>query len=127
VARFALSALDTRWGLVTGVVLHGCSFALVTITAQIYLNERVDPAWRARGQSLMALLNGGVGNLVGYLGVGLWFTTCASRRDAPWTLFWSGLSLTAAAVLVFFLAAYRGRGAGPLRAAKRVGPIREQR
>ena len=28
---------------------------MVIITAQIYLDQRVDPAWRARGQALMAL------------------------------------------------------------------------
>ena len=117
VLRFALSALDTRSGLVAGVVLHGCSFALVTITAQIYLNERVDPAWRARAQALMSLLNSGVGNLVGYLGVGWWFTHCIPDGDVRWTLFWSGLSLGVAGVLVFFLVAYQGRGAGRLRGA----------
>jgi nucleoside transporter len=70
VVRFALSALDTKAGLIAGIILHGCSFTLVLITAQIYLNQRVDPAWRARAQALMALMNGGVGSLLGYLGTG---------------------------------------------------------
>ena len=64
-----------------------------------------------------SLLNSGVGNLIGYLGVGVWFTTCASDGHVRWTLFWSGLSLAAASVLVFFLAMYRGRGPGGLRGA----------
>jgi MFS family permease len=110
VLRFALSALDTRWSLLTGVILHGGSYALVMITAQIYLNERVDPAWRARAQALMALLNGGVGNMVGYLGVGQWFALCTSAGGTEWTSFWGGLTIATAAVLLFFLAAYRGRG-----------------
>lgn len=112
VVRFALSALDTRAGLLAGVVLHGCSFTLVLITAQIYLNQRVDPAWRARAQALMSLMNGGVGSLIGYLGVGGWFAACTRNGRTAWPVFWSGLSVAVALVLAFFLIAYRGRAAG---------------
>jgi len=112
VVRFALCALDTRTGLIAGVVLHGCSFTLVLITAQIYLDQRVDPAWRARGQALMSLMNGGVGNLAGYLGTGWWFAACTRETRTRWPVFWMGLSAAVALVLVFFLLTYRGRGAG---------------
>jgi nucleoside transporter len=112
VVRFALSALDTKAGLIAGIILHGCSFTLVLITAQIYLNQRVDPAWRARAQALMALMNGGVGSLLGYLGTGGWFAACARDGHTRWPVFWSGLALAVAAVLGFFLFAYRGRGPG---------------
>jgi len=44
VLRFALSAMNGRAWVLAGVVLHGCSFALVFITAQIYLDQRVDAA-----------------------------------------------------------------------------------
>ena len=112
VMRFALAALDTPVGLMAGVVLHGCSFTLVYITAQIYLDQRVDPTWRARSQALMSLMNSGVGSLVGYLGVGGWFASCTDGSETRWPVFWSGLAVAVAAVLVFFLFAYRGRGAG---------------
>jgi nucleoside transporter len=112
VVRFVLSALDTKAGLIAGVVLHGCSFTLVMITAQIYLDQRVDPAWRARGQALMSLMNGGVGNLTGYLGVGWWFAACTQGPQTRWPIFWSGLATAVALVFIFFLVAYRGRGAG---------------
>ena len=75
--RFALSALNTKAWLLLGVALHGASFTLVFITAQIYLDQRVDAAWRARAQALMTLMNSGVGNLIGYLGTGWWFAACA--------------------------------------------------
>ena len=110
--RFAVSALDTRAGLIAGVALHGCSFTLVFITAQIYLDQRVDPAWRARAQALMALTNSGVGNLLGYLGTGGWFALCTRAGTTRWPLFWGGLALSVAAILGFFLATYHGRGAG---------------
>ena len=112
VARYALSALGTRSGLIGGILLHGCSFTLVLITAQIYLDQRVDPAWRARAQALMSLMNGGVGSLLGYLGTGGWFAVCSRDGHTRWPVFWGGLSLAMAAVLGFFLIAYRGRGAG---------------
>lgn len=112
VVRFALSAIGTPWGLLTGVLVHGASFTLVLITAQIYLDQRVEPAWRGRAQALMTLTNSGVGNMVGYLGTGAWFAACTAGGATRWPQFWSGLTVASVAVLVFFLAAYRGRGAG---------------
>lgn len=115
VLRFALCALGTPWGVLAGVIGHGGSYTLVFITAQIYLDQRVDPAWRARAQALMSLMNGGVGNMIGYLGVGAWFASCTSSGVTRWPVFWSGLSLASAAGLILFLASYRGRGTGLLR------------
>ena len=114
VVRFSLCAIATPWGLLAGVLAHGASFTLVLITAQIYLDQRVDPAWRARAQALMALMNGGVGNMIGYLGVGAWFGACMDGGTHRWPLFWTGLALGSAVVLAIFLATYRGRGAGML-------------
>ena len=108
--RYGLAAMGTQWGVVAGVVLHGASFTLVIITAQIYLDQRVDPAWRARGQALMALMNSGLGSVIGYLGTGAWFAACTTSEHTHWTLFWGGLSAASAVVLVFFLAMYQGRG-----------------
>jgi len=114
--RFALCALDTKAWLLAGVLLHGGSFALVYITAQIYLDQRVDAAWRARAQALLALMNSGVGNLLGYLGTGWWFATCTRGDVTRWPQFWSGLGLVVGIVMAYFLAAYRGVGSGFKRA-----------
>lgn len=115
VVRFALCASGTSWGLLTGVLLHGASFTFIFITAQIYLDQRVDSGWRARAQALMSLVNSGVGNMAGYLSVGAWFAACTSGDGTRWSVFWSGITLAAAAVLAIFLVTYRGRGAGLLR------------
>jgi nucleoside transporter len=112
VLRYALCALDGRAWILLGITLHGCSFTLVFITAQIYLDERVDPAWRARAQALMSLMTSGVGNLIGYLGVGAWFAANARPGGENWAVFWSGLAVAVAMVLAYFLLAYHGRGAG---------------
>ena len=112
VLRFALSALNGKVWVLAGVLLHGCSFTLVLITAQIYLDQRVDPAWRARGQALLSLMNGGVGNLLGYLGTGWWFSVCVHAGGSPWPRFWSGLAFAVGMVMAYFLTAYRGIGSG---------------
>jgi MFS family permease len=113
VVRFALCAFDSRPGVLAGVVLHGASYTWIFITAQIYLNERVDPSWRARAQALMSLTVSGAGNLAGYLGVGWWFTANAKPAGFGWPTFWTGLSVASVAVLAYFLIAYHGRGKSP--------------
>ena len=109
VLRFALSALDTKASLLSGIFLHGVSFTLVFVIAQIYLEQRIDPAWRARAQALLSLMNGGIGNLIGYLGTGWWFSECARATETKWPLFWGGLAALVGAVLVYFLMAFRGQ------------------
>jgi len=88
----------------------------VVITAQIYIDQRVDPAWRARAQALLALMTSGVGNLFGYLGMGWWFSACALTNGTHWPLFWGGVSATVGAVMAYFLIAYHGIGKGFQRA-----------
>jgi nucleoside transporter len=107
VLRYAVSGMDTRLSLPLGIMLHGASFVLVFVTAQIYLNQRIDPAWRTRAQALLTLLNGGVGNLLGYLGSGWWYNVCTPARHTNWALFWWGLTATIGMVLGYFLWAFR--------------------
>ena len=115
VLRFALSALNGKAWVLAGVLLHGCSFTLVSITAQIYLEQRVDAAWRARAQALLTLMNSGFGNLLGYLGTGWWFAACTHPSGTQWPLFWGGLAATVGLVLAYFLTAYHGAGSGFMR------------
>ncbi len=111
IVRFALSSANTKSLLLLGIMLHGASFVLVFVTAQIYLDQRIDPAWRVRAQALLTLMNGGVGSLIGYLGTGWWFAACLRPSGESWPWFWGGLALVVAAVLVYFLT-YRGKDSG---------------
>lgn len=113
VIRYSLCALDNRYTLLIGLALHGAGFTLVLITSQIYLEQRIDPAWRARAQSLHALMTSGVGNLIGYLGNGWWFDLCSRDGKTHWSIFWIGLAAAVTAVLIYFLTAYHGRGTPP--------------
>ena len=109
VLRFAFCALNTPVWLVLGILLHGCSYTLVYVTSQIYLDERIDTAWRARAQALFTLMTSGFGNLIGYLGTGWWFAACTGATGPKYSLFWNGLSASVGCVLIYFLVAYRGR------------------
>jgi len=109
VLRFALCAMNSRFWLLAGVFLHGTSFTLVYITAQIYLDQRVDASWRARAQALMTVVYTGAGNMLGYLSTGAWFGFCTTQAGTHWTKFWSGLAAACVAVLIYFLLVYKGR------------------
>lgn len=111
--RYSLCALNNRYTLLLGLTLHGAGFTLVLITSQIYLEQRIDPSWRARAQSLHALMSGGVGNLIGYLGTGWWFNLCTRDAKTHWPIFWIGLAAAVTAVLIYFFTAYHGRGTPP--------------
>ena len=119
VLRFALSAMNGPAWLLAGIALHGVSFTLVYVTAQIYIDQRVAPGWRTRAQALLSLMSAGVGNLVGYLGTGWWFAGSARSGIANWPLFWGGLAAIAAAVLLYFMIAYHGKGSLPNRELSR--------
>ncbi len=125
VVRFALSALNTDSSLLLGVTLHGASFVLVFITAQIYLNQRIDPAWRTRAQALMTLLNGGIGNLIGYLGSGWWFAACTPVNRTHWPLFWWGLTALVVVVLAYFLIAFKDQRELPSHSGDESSPNEE--
>ena len=113
IMRFALCALPFKAGLLAGTTLQGASYALVYITAQIYVEQRVDPGWRARAQALLNLMYNGFGSLIGYLACGWWFAACTHPAGTQWPVFWSGLAAGMTVALVYFLAAYQGRKAGP--------------
>lgn len=110
VVRYAFNAFGSLSWIVAGTLLHGFAYTLYFITTQIYLEERIDPKWRARAQALLSLLMGGVGNLIGYLGGGWWHAACTFDDVTDWPRFWWGETALTAVVCVFFALAYRGRG-----------------
>jgi len=120
--RFVLCAVNGRVWVLAGTSLHGLSFTLYFVTAQIYINERVGPEWRARAQAMIALMINGVGNLFGYLGTGWWFNACAQASGTQWQLFWSGVTVAVGVVMIYFLAAYHGKYSGTTR-PQGIGPV----
>lgn len=112
VLRQGLCALDTRAWLLAGVTLHGFAFTLYFITAQIYLEQRVDPRMRTRAQALLQVMVSGFGSLAGYLGTGWWRNANLTAGVTDWPRFWWGMTAVAAGVFVWFALSYRGQPHG---------------
>ena len=106
--RFALFALDTKAGLIAGIALHGLCYTLFFITAQLYLEKRIDPQLRARAQALLTLMTAGVGTFAGSIACDFWRRSCSHGATTNWSQFWLGLCAVIAAVFIFFAATYRG-------------------
>lgn len=107
--RFALCSLDTQTWLIVGISLHGFAFTLYNIVAQIYLEQRVDPALRARAQALLNVMLAGVGNFIGYIGNGFWREACMTAGHTDWSTFWRGVCAVTVLVWIWFALSYRGR------------------
>jgi MFS family permease len=109
--RLALCGLHTAPTVLASIFLHGFAYTLFFITAQIYLEQRIDPRMRARSQALLAVMTGGFGNLFGYLGAGWWRSACTTAGSTDWPRFWLGAALAATAVFLWFAITYQGRKA----------------
>ena len=107
--RYFLCTLNGTGWVLAGVTLHGFAFTFLFITAQIYLDQRIDSAWRTRAQALYTVMFSGMGNLVGYLGTGWWFHLSGRGGSPNWSFFWGGLAMAVVVVLLYFLSTYRGR------------------
>jgi MFS family permease len=106
--RFALFALDTKTGLIAGIALHGLCFTLFFITAQLYLEKRIDPQLRARAQALLTLMTAGIGTFAGSIACDFWRRFCQHGTATNWPQFWLGMCGSIVCVFVFFATAYRG-------------------
>ncbi len=109
ILRYGLFVLDNRPAMYVGIFIHGFCFTLFFITAQIYLEQRIPSAMRARAQALLTLMMNGFGNLVGSLGFGFWRASCQTGGYTNWPIFWSGLTVVTVGVFIFFALAYKGK------------------
>ncbi|MFZ4764234.1 MAG: MFS transporter [Roseimicrobium sp.] len=107
--RYAAFMLDSTPAVFAGIFLHGLCYTLFFITAQIYLEQRIVVAMRARAQALLTLMTSGLGSLCGTLGTGWWRQMCQNSGTTQWPRFWGGMTAVTLAVFVFFAVAYRGR------------------
>ncbi len=109
VLRYGLYAINSTVPVLFGLTLHGFAFTLTYISTQIYLAERIEAGWRTRAQALLSLMTSGFGNLVGYLGTGVWLTLCSSNGNTDWSVYWGGLTFLVLIVLLFFVSSYHGK------------------
>jgi MFS family permease len=107
--RYGLFMFNTVPAICAGIFMHGLCFTLFFMSAQIYLEQRIPPAMRARAQALLSLMMSGIGNLVGYLCCGAWRTYCTQGGSTDWRTYWLGLMLLILAIMLWFAVSYRGK------------------
>ena len=74
------------WHLV-GIALHGVCYTFYFVTAQVYMNRRVDPRLRGQAQGLLSLMTSGIGPLVGALLCGWLQDVCIDENGEGWETF----------------------------------------
>ncbi|MGA0846172.1 MAG: MFS transporter [Luteolibacter sp.] len=113
VIRYAMSAWaglsgDVAWHVV-GIALHGVCYTFYFITAQVFLDRRVELGMRAQAQGLLAMVSGGVGPLVGAALCGWLHIACVDSSGAGWESFWSILAGIIVVCWILLLSFYNGR------------------
>jgi MFS family permease len=114
VIRYGMSAFAGVTGMIGwhigGVALHGVCYTFYFITAQVYLDRRVDPGFKGQAQGLLAMTSGGVGPLVGALICGWLRHHCVGTDTYGWSWFWGILAAMIAGCFGVFALFYQGRG-----------------
>ena len=110
--RFGMSAYAGYSGSlawhVGGIALHGMCYTFYFITAQVFLDRRVDPGMRGQAQGLLSLVSGGLGPLVGALVCGGLKNYLVTPDGQGWTEFWAVLAAMIGGCFLLFLLFYRG-------------------
>lgn len=115
VLRYGMSAAAGVSGVeawhIGGIALHGICYVFYFITAQVYLDRRVDPGLKGRAQGLLAMVSGGLGPLAGTVVCGGLRHACVAPDGSGWDGFWGILAVMIAVCLAVFVMFYRGRNA----------------
>jgi len=110
--RFGMSAYAGASGLIAwhigGIALHGMCYTFYFITAQVFLDRRVDPGMRGQAQGLLSLVSGGFGPLVGALVCGWLRDYLVDAQGQGWQDFWGVLACMIAVCFLMFLIFYQG-------------------
>ena len=113
VLRFAMSSYaGVVWTIgwhIAGVALHGLCYTFYFITAQVFLDRRVEPGLRGQAQGLLTMVAGGLGPLAGAMVCGWLRHHFVTENGAGWDWFWGILAAMIAVCLGIFLPLYRGQ------------------
>ena len=108
-----LDAGRNQWGddlrQIAGIALHGVCYTFSFITAQVFLDRRVEPGLRGQAQGLLVMVSGGLGPLVGALVCGYLRAHCVTPAGQGWAWFWGILAGMIAGCFVIFALFYQGK------------------
>ena len=112
VLRFGMSAYAGASGLIGwhigGIILHGMCYTFYFITAQVFLDRRVDPGMRGQAQGLLVLVTSGLGPLLGAIFCGWLRNHWVTADGRGWMEFWSILAGMIALCFAVFAYYYQG-------------------
>lgn len=112
--RFGMSAHAGTTGVmawhIAGIALHGVCYTFYFITAQVFLDRRVDPGLKGQAQGLLAMVSGGIGPLAGAWICGLLRDGLVRPDGSGWNSFWWVLTAMIAFCVMMFALLYQGRG-----------------
>lgn len=110
--RFGMSAYAGYNGLVGwhigGIMLHGMCYTFYFITAQVFLDRRVEPGMRGQAQGLLVLFSSGLGPLAGALVCGWLRYHLVTPDGQGWMQFWGILAVMIAVCFALFGLFYQG-------------------
>lgn len=111
VIRFLFSSYAGMSGSISwhiaGIALHGVCYTFYFITAQVFLDRRVEPGLRGQAQGLLSMASSGVGPLLGAIicsGLKNYYVT---ENGHGWAEFWAILSAMIFGCFVIFLICYK--------------------
>jgi MFS family permease len=94
---------------ITGIAFHGVCYTFYFITAQVFLDRRVEPEMKGQAQGLLGMVSNGLGPLLGALLCG-WLRHAVVKPDGSgWDVFWGILGGIIGICFVVFAMCYRGR------------------
>jgi MFS family permease len=113
ILRFGMSGYAGASGSIGwhigGIMLHGMCYTFYFITAQVFLDRRVDPGMRGQAQGLLALVTSGLGPLLGAIFCGWLRNDWVTADGQGWMGFWSILAGMIALCFLIFGFYYQGR------------------
>ncbi len=111
VLRYVLFAYgntgDMVWMLFLGILLHGICYDFFFVTGQIYTDHKAGEKIQSAAQGLITLATYGLGMLIGFRLAGYITDIYATEAGHSWQNVWMLPAGIAAAVLVFFLMAFK--------------------
>lgn len=110
--RFAMSGYAGASGIIGwhigGIMLHGMCYTFYFITAQVFLDRRVEPGMRGQAQGLLALVTSGLGPLLGAMFCGWLRNEWVTVDGQGWLEFWSILAGIIGLCFTVFALCYKG-------------------